>query len=917
VRVGTLVVAGLFLVLTIGVFVTIGLQGTAGAAFVNAPTAPTRIINVLTGSAADRAGFRPGDIVLSVDGLPTPNYQSLKNVVWPHRPGETLRYDMLRPGATPGTDSLYSADITLQSVLFAGNTALEPLALAAVGLLITVVAATVTLLRPDLLAARLLLLASAGFAFSLNLMVWRLHATDPEADSQMWLLRVLGVLSVLGPAALLHLFLVFPRRNPMLVRLDSLGPRTLRIGTLSLLLLVYALPIAISILQRETYRRLGVLYGPIQAGDLPLMRPLPGQQDWVAAIVFVVVALLGGAVLALLYTYFRTESRGVRAQVRWILGALAVLLVSEVWGRGLPVAQNYLAQRVVEAPAVPLPELIAWVALPAAVGAAVVRNQLFDIRLVLRATLLYAPLTLVLVAAYLGLVFVLTRTAVVALGPVSSADPTISVVAALAVAALAYPMRQKLQGLLQRTFYRDQLARKRFLDAANDTLGHAQSSAAVAEFLTGRTVDLVDLTGAWLAMPASWGLDQASASQRPPPEALLVELGDTVGRLVLRSDDAVDSEDAVVVVEGPIMTDWYAAGARVLVPLRGAESSESNRLGVWLLGARRSGAAFDRDDLRAYARVAHQAAVLLENAQLQEEQVRQAVVQRELGRAREIQRRLMPKSLTGWPGRLEIAARFRPASETSGDFYDLLPLGDSEDYSEVTPAPLLLALGDVAGKGIAAALVTALARTALRAAAEPAHAGRGSPALTNAGVDGDKPGVLKRVDRQLEVSPAAILDRAGAQLHRDLGPRDFVACALAVVEPQLWDGAVLRLANAGQVPPLLCRGGQVSELVPEGERLPLGVLSKPMYKDLVVGLESGDVVVLSSDGLPEAVRQSSGDNGPGELFGFERLAASAVDWAAKADDAEAVADGMWGDVTAWGGEDAHHDDMTLLVLRVP
>jgi serine phosphatase RsbU (regulator of sigma subunit) len=77
------------------------------------------------------------------------------------------------------------------------------------------------------------------------------------------------------------------------------------------------------------------------------------------------------------------------------------------------------------------------------------------------------------------------------------------------------------------------------------------------------------------------------------------------------------------------------------------------------------------------------------------------------------------------------------------------------------------------------------------------------------------------------------------------------------------------------------------------------------------------VVVLSSDGLPEAVHRSVSGNESSELFGFERMAASAAAWAARPLDAEAVADGIWADVTDWGGEDAHHDDMTLLVLRVP
>jgi sigma-B regulation protein RsbU (phosphoserine phosphatase) len=786
------------------------------------------------------------------------------------------------------------------------------------------VAAGVAIFRPTLLAARLLLLASAAVGFAAISLAWQSVTTDAGSSAYMWLLRVYVFALVLGPAALVHLFLVFPRRSPVLVRLDSLGPPKLRIGTFVPLLMLYCLPIAIALILLEAAEPLGVLRGGVlQHAEISLPQPLPGQRNWVAAIVLLVAAMLLGAVVALSQTYLGPPSPGARVQMRWMLGALVVLFVSELWGRGVYVIQGYLTHQAVGLPPPPLPEALAWMALPVAVGVAVVRHQLFDIRLVVRATVLYAPLTILLVGAYLGLVFVLSRTAVAILGPDSASDPTVSVLAALGVAGLAYPLRQRLQGLLERTFYRDQLARRRFLEAANDALGRAQPPDVVAEFLTTRTVELLGLSGAWFVTPARPGLAEGRAVIHYPPGGLSEGVTDVAGAVLLARDegrldpDSPDSPDAdVLPVDGALLESWYAMGARLAVPLRVAEPY-AGVLGVWLLGARRSGTAFDREDLRGCTRVGHQAAVLLENAQFQEEQVQQIVMRRELDRAREIQQRLLPQTLRGWPGLLEIAARFRPARETSGDFYDLLPLGAASDSEEERLVPLLLAVGDVAGKGIAAALVTALARTALRAAAEPAHVKGGSPALAEAGGGGGKFHVLRHRDRQMEISPAAILERAGTQLHRDLGARDFVACALVVLEPpSSSQSPCLRLGNAGQVPPLLCRGGRASELVPEGERLPLGVLPNPNYHELELELEPGDVVVLSSDGLPETPHRSVGPDASNEFFGFERLAASATAWAAKADDAEGVADGIWADVTEWGGEDAHHDDMTLLVVRV-
>jgi serine phosphatase RsbU (regulator of sigma subunit) len=171
-------------------------------------------------------------------------------------------------------------------------------------------------------------------------------------------------------------------------------------------------------------------------------------------------------------------------------------------------------------------------------------------------------------------------------------------------------------------------------------------------------------------------------------------------------------------------------------------------------------------------------------------------------------------------------------------------------------------------------------------------------------------------------------------LHRDVGRRDFVACTLALVEPPApgQRGPRLRLVTAGQVPPILCRDGRAQELESPGERFPLGVLPEPQYEDLVVDLEPGDVVLFTTDGLPEAparalpeVESAEAAGRPavappetaGELFGFGRLSASAAHWTTHATDVEGIASGVWGDVDAWSGEASGHDDMTLVVLRVP
>jgi serine phosphatase RsbU (regulator of sigma subunit) len=149
-----------------------------------------------------------------------------------------------------------------------------------------------------------------------------------------------------------------------------------------------------------------------------------------------------------------------------------------------------------------------------------------------------------------------------------------------------------------------------------------------------------------------------------------------------------------------------------------------------------------------------------------------------------------------------------------------------------------------------------------------------------------------------------------------VGHRHFVACSLAVFAPPA-DDTSLRLRRVGQaqVPPFLVRDGLAEELSPPGERIPLGAWAGARYEELDVPCRPGDVVVFASDGLPEAPRMGHPSQ-DGELFSFARLHESAIRAAGASDDADAIAAAIWSDVAAWCGAEPHHDDMTLLVVRV-
>jgi len=183
----------------------------------------------------------------------------------------------------------------------------------------------------------------------------------------------------------------------------------------------------------------------------------------------------------------------------------------------------------------------------------------------------------------------------------------------------------------------------------------------------------------------------------------------------------------------------------------------------------------------------------------------------ELAAARSVQELMIPQEKLETPG-FEVDSVYNPANEVGGDFYHVQPTSDGG---------LLVVIGDVAGKGLKAAMTVSMVMGALR--------------------------------RQPESSPAIILE----SLNRVLaGSESFTTCQAARFGP---DGELV-LANAGHLPPYL--NSQEIDL-PGG--LPLGVLPEGSYEEVRLYLHPGDRVLLLSDGVVEARRPS------GELFGFDRV----------------------------------------------
>ena len=260
-------------------------------------------------------------------------------------------------------------------------------------------------------------------------------------------------------------------------------------------------------------------------------------------------------------------------------------------------------------------------------------------------------------------------------------------------------------------------------------------------------------------------------------------------------------------------------------------------------------------------------AIALENSRLyQDARENQVRLQNDLDTAREIQLQLLPRGAREVPG-LDVAAAYLPARELGGDFYDFLPYGDGR---------LALALGDVSGKGTAAALYGSLAI-----------------------------GMLRELSVENKLAPADMLTTLNRRLHSARLEARFIALTFSIYDAS---DRTLTIANAGGTHPLLLRDGELTEIPVDG--IPLGLFPEADYSISVVSLHPHDVVIFASDGILES------ENAKLEEFGFDRLSAVLTSLPKNAC-VEDISGAILRATDEFSGVGIPpHDDRTLLVLRV-
>ncbi|MXZ00927.1 SpoIIE family protein phosphatase, partial [Candidatus Poribacteria bacterium] len=327
------------------------------------------------------------------------------------------------------------------------------------------------------------------------------------------------------------------------------------------------------------------------------------------------------------------------------------------------------------------------------------------------------------------------------------------------------------------------------------------------------------------------------------------------------------------------------------VPIPGRDG---DILGILVVGDKeeRGGriTAFTDEDVILLDSFAKQGGVAIENARLHQEALEARQLQAEMEEARKIQENLIPDMLPDIPG-YEVAGHYEPRGPVGGDYYDCIALPTGRWG---------LAIADVSGKGMQAALLMATLRAGLISELSRVK----NIAVENVEQDASTQGPLYAEIADMAMTLNSLLYASGTE-------EKYATFFYSHLNPET---DILTTLNAGHNPPLLVKkDGTYKWLGEEVGGIPLGMFPNDMVSSIAeyeaehVELTSGDVVVYYTDGVTETV------NVDDDYYDEERLVEASI--ACKDEDAEGIRASLHKAVMDFQGEADQFDDLTLLILR--
>jgi sigma-B regulation protein RsbU (phosphoserine phosphatase) len=733
---------------------------------------------VRDGGPNDGKNLLPGDEIISVGGERIRNRVHYLSVLARNESFAPLKYVVLRHGR-PVT-------VTVEFDHIPHRRLAQHLSSLLLGLAFLLVGTWVYLRRPDLL----------GSLFAVNCVVLAYFLTHRPSTPHP-ALQLAGELAhdaimLLFPAVYLHFFLVFPGRE------RRTGPSTGRWNLAAL----YAVPAA--------------LYLVTSVVVVARFNLHPPDSKLVTAIMTASTLYFGTYIIASLVLFVRSYRSAPAAQKQKLrvvtAGTLAgiVPFAATLVIRQVTRGENYILE---------FTSVLCLGFVPATFAYAILKHGAIELNHVVRRGLVYAVLTGGIVAVYYVLVASIGR---FVLRELNVAPYVFMPFAVLVVAITFSPARDRVQRLIDRLFYRGeyifrqevfdfnrQLARKltpdEIFDSFIERVNGLLKSSFVVVYAAGedKKLDVVREVGDPPNVPLAFSLQSFLGryfSRYMTP--LLVEFLDPSWE---RRNLDEDSKKFLGI-----------PGLAVCVPVVAHE----HFLSLILLGEKRSGLAYTSADGELLATFAEQLALVLQNAELLQSSIAKERLENEVMLARDIQLSLLPTAPPGHPN-IDIHGRMVSSFEVGGDYFDYFFIDDDR---------IALAIGDVSGKGIPAAMLM----SSLQA-------------------------VFKNLVIKDALAPAELNAELNEFLVKRYNTEQFATFFYGVID---LPHSRFTFSNAGHCPSLLVKESYVDRLGQGG--MLLGVRDS-VYREGSVGIEPGDLLVLYTDGVTEQ------ENAHGQEYGEDRL----------------------------------------------
>ena len=858
--------------------------------------APGRIMMVDPSGSASAAGLHVHDVVTAINGIPLMDHARLRALDARLRTGDVVTFTVRRGAATLRVPVRLASPVGVMYILSFVTSVFVAIVFIAIGVF-------VFSRSPDDRRARVFcIMTSVGAVSIVGTAVIAiesfLNMRGIYVDPLMGVFPLVAIVAgayAFAPLTL-HLALIFPRERPILTRarhvlrwvygvpasavagvfvffgtsmmFPNAAParvhtlaRVFDIGTAVLALAGMLVALRIAHRGRSEGTRHAFALRPVQtifsfvALFLGLARIFTALHlKWAAIATGGILALLPFTLLALypilacvvLYRSYRDAGTEERRQVKWPLWGtlialatrLAIAFVSQVVVAGMMVSGNDVSSWMRVGQYVQILPTLLYLLIPISFAFAILKYRLMNIDVIIRKTVVYAIMTGAILVLYLAIVGGLGALLV---NIAHVKNQTLVIASTLVVALLFVPLRTKLQTLVDRNLFRYKYEYPEalraivaetmnahdlgaYLAAAAETLQRALQNRAVVlfverqeEFVAAAKVGVADALLGRLRVPRTFGefLDRPfDPRRRTLPESAAAALAKIEATLVV------------------------PAGTR----------------GFIALAPKLSGGEFDVEDIDFLRSAADQISIAADR-------IRLAVEEADFTQARAIQQTLLPREMPRVAG-VELSGVWQPARTMGGDYYDFLKLSDHE---------LAVCIGDVAGKGMPAALLMSGLQAAVRASASS--------------------------------SPRDLCERVRRVVVSSLSGGRFVTFFYATIDTA---SMTLRWCNAGHNAPVLARAdGTIVRLAEGGPAI--SRLFRQRYEERELPVAPGDTLVLFTDGVSEA------SDGEGELFGEQRIEELVAD--ARALGAEELQQTLVEAATSFARGELE-DDLTLVVVAL-